>query len=112
MLNYAAHIYVDRDEIMIEFKVNSISRQVEAEPDTPLLWVVREELKLHGTKFGCGAGLCPQPAMNDKIESMTTTNETWEVFIRSSFSKERSVCSSDVLGRRVNVLAVNGLDDG
>jgi isoquinoline 1-oxidoreductase alpha subunit len=31
---------------------------VEAEPDTPLLWVVREHLKLTGTKFGCGSGLC------------------------------------------------------
>jgi isoquinoline 1-oxidoreductase alpha subunit len=31
---------------------------VEAEPATPLLWVVREHLKLTGTKFGCGAGLC------------------------------------------------------
>ena len=31
---------------------------VEAEPDTPLLWVVREQLKLTGTKFGCGSGLC------------------------------------------------------
>ena len=31
---------------------------VEAEADTPLLWVLREHLKLTGTKFGCGAGLC------------------------------------------------------
>ena len=32
--------------------------KVEAEPDTPLLWVVREHMKLTGTKFGCGSGLC------------------------------------------------------
>jgi isoquinoline 1-oxidoreductase subunit alpha len=31
---------------------------VEADADTPLLWVIREHLKLSGTKFGCGAGLC------------------------------------------------------
>ncbi len=31
---------------------------MEADADTPLLWVVREHLKLTGTKFGCGAGLC------------------------------------------------------
>ena len=40
------------------FTVNGKSANVEAEPDTPLLWVVREHLKLTGTKFGCGSGLC------------------------------------------------------
>ena len=40
------------------FTINGKASSVEAEPDTPLLWVVREHLKLTGTKFGCGAGLC------------------------------------------------------
>ena len=38
--------------------VNGQTRQVAADPDTPLLWALREELGLTGTKFGCGAGLC------------------------------------------------------
>jgi isoquinoline 1-oxidoreductase alpha subunit len=38
--------------------VNGSRVQVEAEPDAPLLWVLREHLKLTGTKFGCGSGLC------------------------------------------------------
>ena len=38
--------------------VNGKTATVEAEPDTPLLWVVREHMKLTGTKFGCGSGLC------------------------------------------------------
>ena len=38
--------------------VNGKAATVEAEPDTPLLWVVREHMKLTGTKFGCGSGLC------------------------------------------------------
>jgi isoquinoline 1-oxidoreductase alpha subunit len=42
----------------IAFVVNGKSVSVEAEPGTPLLWVVREHLKLTGTKFGCGSGLC------------------------------------------------------
>jgi isoquinoline 1-oxidoreductase alpha subunit len=42
----------------ITFKINGKSAHVVAEPDTPLLWVVREHLKMTGTKFGCGAGLC------------------------------------------------------
>ena len=42
----------------VAFTVNNKAVSVEAEPDTPLLWVVREHLKLTGTKFGCGSGLC------------------------------------------------------
>ena len=40
------------------FTVNGKAVSVDAPPDTPLLWVVREGLKLTGTKFGCGTGLC------------------------------------------------------
>ena len=40
------------------FKVNGKQVSVNAPPDTRLLWVLREELKLTGTKFGCGTGLC------------------------------------------------------
>jgi isoquinoline 1-oxidoreductase subunit alpha len=42
----------------IRFTVNSKPASSEAPPQTPLLWVIREDLKLTGTKFGCGAGLC------------------------------------------------------
>lgn len=43
---------------MTVFTINGRAVSVEAEADTPLLWVLREHLKLTGTKFGCGAGLC------------------------------------------------------
>ncbi len=42
----------------ISFTINGKPAHVEADPDTPLLWVVRDRLQLTGTKFGCGAGLC------------------------------------------------------
>jgi isoquinoline 1-oxidoreductase subunit alpha len=42
----------------IDFQVNGKAAHSEAAPHTPLLWVIREELKLTGTKFGCGTGLC------------------------------------------------------
>lgn len=42
----------------ISLKVNGRVHRVDADPDKPLLWVLREELGLLGTKFGCGAGLC------------------------------------------------------
>src|SRR5262245_17327007 len=43
---------------MFEFKVNGGLRRVDAHPETPLLWVVREQLSLTGTKFGCGIARC------------------------------------------------------
>jgi isoquinoline 1-oxidoreductase alpha subunit len=39
-------------------KVNGKSREVDVAADTPLLWVLRDELDLKGSKFGCGMGLC------------------------------------------------------
>ena len=41
-----------------DLRVNNRPVSVQAPPQTPLLWVLREELGLTGTKFGCGAGLC------------------------------------------------------
>ena len=43
---------------MIEFTLNGQAVRTEDDPDTPLLWVVRDTFKLKGTKFGCGAALC------------------------------------------------------
>ena len=42
----------------ISFDLNGSTVSVQAEPDTPLLWVIRDEVGLTGTKFGCGAALC------------------------------------------------------
>jgi isoquinoline 1-oxidoreductase subunit alpha len=42
----------------ISLTVNGMARSVAADPDTPLLWVLREELGLTGTKFGCGIAAC------------------------------------------------------
>ena len=41
-----------------DFKVNGKAAHSDAPAHTPLLWVIREELKLSGTRFGCGTGLC------------------------------------------------------
>ncbi len=42
----------------ISLQVNGRAVSVKAEPDTPLLWVIRDEIGLTGTKFGCGMALC------------------------------------------------------
>ncbi len=43
---------------MVNLTVNGVQHQLDVEADTPLLWVVRDELKLKGTKFGCGMAQC------------------------------------------------------
>jgi isoquinoline 1-oxidoreductase alpha subunit len=43
---------------MIEFLLNGTATQLEVAPDTPLLWAIREQAGLTGTKFGCGVGAC------------------------------------------------------
>jgi nicotinate dehydrogenase subunit A len=43
---------------MTTLKVNGQDRHIDAEPDTPLLYVLRDELKLNAAKFGCGLGQC------------------------------------------------------
>lgn len=43
---------------MLTITVNGQKREFDGDPNTPLLWFVRDELGLTGTKFGCGAGLC------------------------------------------------------
>ena len=43
---------------MLNLEVNGVGHQVDVEPDTPLLWVLRDQLALNGTKYSCGIGLC------------------------------------------------------
>ena len=43
---------------MIEFEINGELVTTDSDPETPLLWVIRDELKLKGTKFGCGIAMC------------------------------------------------------
>ncbi|WP_420378449.1 (2Fe-2S)-binding protein [Gilvibacter sp.] len=42
----------------LSLKINGETRTVDASPDTPLLWVLRDELDMVGTKYGCGIGQC------------------------------------------------------
>jgi isoquinoline 1-oxidoreductase alpha subunit len=43
---------------MISLEIKGTAYKVEVNPDEPLLWVIREHLKMTGTKFGCGVGIC------------------------------------------------------
>ncbi len=43
---------------MVQLNINGRTQQVDVEPDTPLLWVIREQVGLTGTKYGCGVAQC------------------------------------------------------
>lgn len=63
---------------VIRLNVNGKARSVSASPDTPLLWVLRDELGLTGTKYGCGQGLCGSCTVladGEAIRSCSTTVE-------------------------------------
>jgi len=50
-----SQLNAEEKQMAIDFHING---RYEAPADTPMLWVIREQLKLTGTKFRCGAGLC------------------------------------------------------
>ena len=43
---------------MLKLTVNGVEREIDVDPSTPLLWVLRDHLELTGTKFGCGIAAC------------------------------------------------------
>ena len=64
LLLASCHQHKNRPNLEIEttmaftIKVNGVARSVDVDDDTPLLWVLRDVLRMTGTKFGCGAALC------------------------------------------------------
>ena len=57
---------------MIEFTLNGQAVSTNVDPSTPLLWVVRDQFKLKGSKFGCGAGLCGACTMHADDAALKT----------------------------------------
>jgi isoquinoline 1-oxidoreductase alpha subunit len=55
---------------MAKLNINGINRDVEVEAETPLLWVLREQLSLTGTKYGCGVAQCGACSVhiNDEVQ--------------------------------------------
>jgi isoquinoline 1-oxidoreductase alpha subunit len=75
------------------FNVNGRDIEVEAEDDMPLLWILREGLKLTGTKFGCGIGMCG----------------ACTVHVDGHAVRSCQMVSQDVKGKRVTT--IEGLSD-
>jgi isoquinoline 1-oxidoreductase subunit alpha len=80
----------------IQASVNGKAVSFEAEPDTPLLWAVREELGLTGTKFGCGIAACG----------------ACSVHINGEVARSCSIPISDVAGKTITTIEGIAAADG
>src|SRR3981081_4125417 len=62
MFSFTSHrhqqLMKSEETIMIKVKINGQERSWDGDPDLPLLWFIRDEIGLTGTKFGCGQALC------------------------------------------------------
>jgi len=84
--------------VAVHLKVNGRVYELDIEPDAPLLWVIRDELELTGTKFGCGVGACGACTVqvNGKL-------------VRSCLVTAADVANDDVL--TIEGLGARGLTD-
>jgi isoquinoline 1-oxidoreductase subunit alpha len=80
----------------VKFQINGASVDVEAEPDTPLLWAIRENVGLTGTKFGCGIAACG----------------ACSVHINGEIARSCSVSLGDVAGKSVTTIEGIAKPDG
>jgi isoquinoline 1-oxidoreductase alpha subunit len=84
------------DETMIRFKVNGVDRSFDGDPEMPLLWYLRDELRLTGTKFGCGIALCGACTVHKNGEA-----------IRSCVTVMRDMAGTEIM--TIEGLGQNGL---
>ena len=85
------------------FNVNGKSVDVTAEADTPLLWVIRDEIGLTGTKFGCGAALCGACTVHLDGAPVRSCQTPLSAVAGKSVTTIESMGSTD-LGRKVSTV--------
>jgi isoquinoline 1-oxidoreductase subunit alpha len=81
---------------MIQIKVNGVDRSFDGDPEMPLLWYLRDELRLTGTKFGCGIALCGACTVHKNGEA-----------IRSCVTAMRDMTGAEIM--TIEGLGQNGL---
>ena len=81
---------------MIQFKVNGVDRSFDGDAEMPLLWYLRDELRLTGTKFGCGIALCGACTVHKNGEA-----------IRSYVTAMRDMSGAEIM--TIEGLGQNGL---
>lgn len=85
---------------MLELTINGETRRVEVEPDTPLLWVLRDTLGLTGTKYGCGVAQCGACTVLVDGHAMRSCQLPAEAAVGQSITTIEAIEADDV-GRRV-----------
>ena len=91
---------------MIQIKVNGVEHTFNGDPEMPLLWYLRDELKLTGTKFGCGIALCGACTVHKNGEA-----------IRSCVTAMRDMAGTEIttiegLGAKWSASGAKGMDAG
>lgn len=82
---------------MIKLKVNSKSHEFDVDPDTPLLWILRDTLGLTGTKYGCGVGRCGACTVHVDGKSVRSCGLPVEEAIGASITTIEGLAMGDVL---------------
>jgi isoquinoline 1-oxidoreductase alpha subunit len=91
---------------MVALTVNGQRHDVDAAPDTPLLWVLREHLKLTGTKFGCGIAACGACTVHIEGLSAKSDHPLQKAWVAEQVP-QCGYCQSGQIMQAATLLAVN-----
>ncbi len=91
----------------LSLTVNGEPRSLDVEGDTPLLWVVRDELGLKGTKFGCGAGLCGACTVHLNGQPVRSCSTPVEMAAGADVVPQCGYCQSGQIMSAAHLLATN-----
>lgn len=78
-------------------RINGTPRRVVAEADTPLLWVIRDQLRLTGTKYGCGEGVCGACAIHENGRAVRACTLTIAEAAGRSFTTIEGLAQGETL---------------
>lgn len=84
----------------MELRINGTAHQIDVEPDAPLLWVIREELGMTGTKYGCGVAQCGACTVLVNGEAMRSCVTPVEAVAGAEIATIESV-ETDPVGKKV-----------
>jgi isoquinoline 1-oxidoreductase alpha subunit len=82
---------------MLQLKINGEAKSIDADPETPLLWVIREHAGLTGTKYGCGVAICGACTVHVDGEAMRSCA------VPASYAVGKSITTIEGLGNADNL---------